>query len=75
MMLGWKDRKTGRLYDWVGMHRILGTKGWVTLYRCQISQQVYAVIEPFEMIEVDGEMVTRFCQWGINTGHADDGFN
>lgn len=73
-MLGWKDRKTGRMYDSDSFVCDIDTGKLVAIMQCQITGIKVAVRNKFELIDVDGEIVPRFCRWGINSGHVDDSF-
>jgi hypothetical protein len=70
-MIGWKDRKTGMVYDYFAVFRDIDTGRLVSIMKCQVTGIKYVVIDRFELIDVDGEMLPRFCRWGINGGPDD----
>lgn len=75
MMLGWKDRKTGKLYDLIEeVFYDLDTGDLVSVLKCQATGRKCVVQDKYELVEVEGEMVPRFCRWYIATEHMDNGF-
>lgn len=74
MMLGWKDRKTGKLYDQLAVTRVEYTDMMVSVFKDQETGRIIVVSKPYELIEFEGIMTPRFRRWGINTGHVDDSF-
>lgn len=73
-MLGWMDRRTNELYDLLAVTRVQYTGEMVKVFKNQKTGKIIVVKEPYELLNIDGELLPRFCRWGIASPGNDDGF-